>query len=544
MDVMEAMSDEDFDHVPDFDVCDVDSEEEEEGSLNHSTPSTTPPRHRTPKPSRAKTIACPYKDCGKTFSRNVRLQEHIRSHTGERPFKCAFCTKDFLRDSHLKHHLTSAHSDERKYGCTWPTCGKRFATGTRLRRHVQAHEGREKYRCRGYNGCDKTFRKHETLKKHVLIVHEHKRPFPCERLNMKDDQSCTQSFDTLDKLKSHHRSVHDKTRFVCTACSLQKVRTTVTNDESLNDDTQSYSFPTFADLQLHILEVHPPTCEYCPLSFTTNRELKRHQEVQHGIIDITKATAAQFPCTYAECKHVFTKKGNLNVHIKTVHEQKKDFVCGITELPVPEELVGTDIEVYGCGRDFTSKASLIEHVRVSHFNLPSKRMVRNERKRRLRHNTNDANGPDGEGLGLKRRATRKDAGLKKTSALSALAGAPFKVQTQHSTEPSYFPLLPYGSASTPNLETGQGKCQDGQDEPDGFNQLSGSMTLLGSHLYYNGHGYHLHNERDSAASTPREAGAYMPCEDATGSNEFDAMFEFEQESEIFHNMVDPVLLQP
>ena len=146
---MDVMSDDEFDHVRDFDMSDSDMDsdsnfeddgEEEEQCIKGSrksvsgTPSTTPPRARTPASTGRKELECPYEDCHKTFNRNARLQEHLRSHTGERPFRCPFprCSKAFLRDSHLKHHVKSAHSDIRDYECTWDGCDKKDRKSTRL----------------------------------------------------------------------------------------------------------------------------------------------------------------------------------------------------------------------------------------------------------------------------------------------------------------------------------------------------------------------------------------------------------------------------
>jgi DNA-directed RNA polymerase subunit RPC12/RpoP len=42
--------------------------------------------------------------CGKKFSRNFHRASHIRSHMGDRPFKCTECGKAFTRDNDRKRH--------------------------------------------------------------------------------------------------------------------------------------------------------------------------------------------------------------------------------------------------------------------------------------------------------------------------------------------------------------------------------------------------------------------------------------------------------
>ena len=411
---------------------------EEENHVHITTPATP----RTPRSSNPKTIRCPYEDCPKTFNRQARLTEHIRSHTNTRPFSCPHnrCEKHFLRDSHLKHHIKSAHSSVRDYPCTWDGCSKSFATGTRLRRHEAAHQGREKWRCRGYQGCTETFRKHDTLRRHIITVHEQKKPFSCTDMGDSTGQVCTGTFDTAEKLRAHQRAKHDNSRFACTECLQRQAEmqdNTFSDLINVNVDPlevqgcQAY-FATYADFQLHIALVHPPCCTYCPVNFTTSRELTRHLELVHVIADPGSPesdTKSAFPCTHARCDRSFSKKGNLNVHIKTVHERRRDFICGQSELALTQLQDAEDQrqELIGCGRDFTSKSSLEEHVRTAHLGLGSKRIER-EKKRRLEKENLESSDPSLQ----KRKKSRKGQG-KKYTALATLTGVPERNDTRQPT---------------------------------------------------------------------------------------------------------------
>ena len=308
-----------------------------------------------------KSHRCTYEGCEKTFNRPAKLAQHARSHTNTRPFVCphALCTKDFLRESHLKHHVKSAHSDVRDYVCEWEGCGRSFVTATRLRRHHAAHEGREKFRCT-VASCGLTFRKHGTLQKHILTDHEGKKPFICEVLDF-DGTQCKAGFDSEGQLKSHAGRAHGSNTFLCTICSLEG-RSTTGNPVL---DKQDVFFSTHAALQEHVKNEHPPACTECGQECKSRRDLKSHLEVFHGVFDVNDSMT--HCCSEQGCGRGFTKKGNLTMHIRISHNRNQ-FVCGGIDPSTLSQITdwdGTD----ACGKALATKASLEEHIRTNHQGL-------------------------------------------------------------------------------------------------------------------------------------------------------------------------------
>ncbi|KAJ1963279.1 hypothetical protein GGI12_002151 [Dipsacomyces acuminosporus] len=251
------------------------------------TPASTP---RSPKP-RAKNYICAV--CSRAFTRPCRLEEHERSHTGERPFKCMFpgCDKSYMRDTHLAVHARSHNQElKTKHRCTFEGCSRGFATSQKLKRHLKCHEVPRPFRCT-FDGCSEAFDKKHKLHLHVC-GHTGENPYKC------DADGCQASFKYPSQLKRHKKTHSTDCTYICAhgGCAER--------------------FAKWSELQAHVKEAHKPEphqCELCDATFK-----KRHALTLHLLRHDPNRPVHM--CPYDGCGRFYLDLGSLNAHGKTVHE--------------------------------------------------------------------------------------------------------------------------------------------------------------------------------------------------------------------------------
>lgn len=156
-------------------------------------------------------VECPI--CKGVYFRSS-LDVHIRNHSGQRPYACLICNKDFTTKWNLKlHKWTHASRTSKPYKCD--QCKGAFIRETDYIAHMNSHRSVKPYTC---NYCGAQFIRKYNCQRHVK-EHEKGKSFSC--------QVCGKSFHRSYYLKDHMR-VHSGLRpYSCHICG--KTSTTKSN---------------------------------------------------------------------------------------------------------------------------------------------------------------------------------------------------------------------------------------------------------------------------------------------------------------------------
>ncbi|KAL7010982.1 hypothetical protein ACKWTF_014029 [Chironomus riparius] len=140
--------------------------------------------------------------CNNRFKGKHELRCHMEAiHLGKKEHICQICGKAFSRDKTLRQHLLY-HYNVRNIVCE--ICGFKTINRPKMTRHLKSHSGVRNYAC---NICGKRFLYSYNVTAHIKHVHYHeKRPTTSE-----DKLLCTicgKKFQKIWKVKEHMKEFH------------------------------------------------------------------------------------------------------------------------------------------------------------------------------------------------------------------------------------------------------------------------------------------------------------------------------------------------
>ncbi|XP_026873896.2 zinc finger protein 341 isoform X3 [Electrophorus electricus] len=351
--------------------------------------------------------------CDKAFTKNFDLQQHIRSHTGEKPFQCIVCGRAFAQKSNVKKHMQThkvwpvgvhtaatrlpaavkvvpASADEgaahpaegqeaqaveqskgelqaepkvpgqaqnkqvllldSSYQCQF--CAVKFSTYFQLKSHMTQHKDEQVYRC-VVKTCSQTFQKLDLFLEHIR-THQEDLTYRCHL--------CSKVFPTLFDL-----GLHQYSHSFCP----QQIPRKESSYYRCNKCQSKYS--TQEALEQHLITAsHNYPCPQCQKVFPCERYFRRHLST-HG-------ASGKFKCQI--CKKFFKTEHYLKLHTQ-IHSGEKPYKCSVCEATFNRKdkvkrhmLIHEPFKKYkcpfrthvGCTKEFNRPDKLKAHI-LSHSGL-------------------------------------------------------------------------------------------------------------------------------------------------------------------------------
>ncbi|KAJ9142152.1 Zinc-responsive transcriptional regulator ZAP1 [Pleurostoma richardsiae] len=130
----------------------------------------------------------------KGFPQRSKIERHMQTHTGSKPYACDICDHVFSAKQALEQHKL-IHENSRPLKCDFPGCNRTFRQQSALTMHKRTHTGEKPLVC---DICHRAFSESSNLSKHKRTHDVHGR-FQCSY------EGCKKNFHRLDQLRRHQK---------------------------------------------------------------------------------------------------------------------------------------------------------------------------------------------------------------------------------------------------------------------------------------------------------------------------------------------------
>ncbi|XP_071776711.2 uncharacterized protein LOC139928172 [Centroberyx gerrardi] len=295
--------------------------------------------------------------CGKYFARRVDMERHMKSHSEDRPYKCAYCEKKFKHPYVLKRHqkeickskdlkkpvavgkfAETQGSDPQLSlegltdGKICPICSRILPCTADITKHLRSHTEERPFIC---VTCEKGFKYKDTLKKHQIIhghegIREEESKTVAQILAEADHHNCSDSLDKTENSPDTPAATSGETPPAAPEQARKKALKVCPVCARAFDSIKTLN----KHMQCHT-EDRPYHCIHCKRRFKHMHGLKRHQ-------------------IYAIC------------HKKIVRYSKKEVKVAASQGELtsdPQQGLPLKIPVWcsNCGKHFEYPSALKEH---------------------------------------------------------------------------------------------------------------------------------------------------------------------------------------
>jgi len=310
------------------------------------------------------------KECGKAFTQTGILKRHMRAH-GEKPYACSYegCASRFAQLASLKNH-NRTHTGEKPFGCK--ECGKSFSRNSTLKQHMKVHEQADKATSGPLSleqVSDNNLEEDEESDNADKSEHEPKRmrfnlpaPGPAPAPIFRDvfeglplgqidggnfyfcgDQGCFECFSTIQDRTEHEMRVHGQG--YSQAPGFQVFQEDGNGEMMMAQDglgsvslQQPVFVPELAPVQRSMdVQQGQTICGVCDKHCASSSVLVLHMRTHTG--------EKPYVCSHQGCASRFTQLGHLKDHNRT-HTGEKPFGCK------------------ECGKSFSRNSTLKQHMKV------------------------------------------------------------------------------------------------------------------------------------------------------------------------------------